>query len=292
MDSGTGESLGGVSETALGAAEMRAEERLRPDPLFDDPYAAAFVAAAPPLFPDVPTTANQDALAALIAESVAEIAVRTRFFDDCALAAAAAGCHQVVLLGAGLDTRAFRLDWPPGARVFELDVPELFAFKERVLAQENATPVCPRTILPVDLRANWPEELTAAGFDPNARSAWLAEGLLAYLANDDAVRLFGAVGDLSAPGSQLSCEYEESASDSPLGGVRATPGMETVTSMWEGGLSGSEPEWLREHGWDVATHARPTLATRYRRRLSDSSTSGYLVAERHGDDRARRFSAS
>jgi hypothetical protein len=117
VPSESGGSLVGVSETALGAAEMRAAEGLRPDRLFDDPYAAAFVAAAPQLFPDIPSIADEVDLAALIEASITGVAVRTRFYDDYLSTACAAGCRQVVLLAAGLDTRAFRLDWPEGVRV-------------------------------------------------------------------------------------------------------------------------------------------------------------------------------
>jgi methyltransferase (TIGR00027 family) len=150
------ERLGGVSDTALGAAEMRAAESLRADRLVDDPYAAAFVAAAPPLFPDVPSFADETELAALVEAGVTGVGVRTRFFDDQLEGACAAGCRQVVLLAAGLDTRAFRLDWPDGVRVFELDLPALFAFKEHVLAEQRASPRCDRRVVPVDLREDWP----------------------------------------------------------------------------------------------------------------------------------------
>jgi methyltransferase (TIGR00027 family) len=226
-----GGSLVGVSETALGAAEMRAEESRRPDRMFDDPYASAFVAAAPPLFPDIPSIADDADLAALIEASIAGIAIRTRFYDDYLSTACGAGCRQVVLLAAGLDTRAFRLRWPEDVRIFELDLPELFAFKERVLAEQGATPRCERQVVPVDLREDWPARLTAAAFEPSAPTAWAAEGLLAYLSNDDAVRLLTAVGDLSASESQLSFEYDEFADNAPLSQVRAMPGMQEVASM-------------------------------------------------------------
>jgi len=150
-----GRSLIGVSQTALGAAEMRAEESRRPERLFDDPFAQAFVAAAPPLFPGVPSVADDAALTGLVAASVAGMAVRTRFYDEYLLAACADGFRQVVLLGAGLDTRAFRLDWPAGVRLFELDLPELCAFKEEVLAQEDARSRCSRQVVAVDVREDW-----------------------------------------------------------------------------------------------------------------------------------------
>jgi methyltransferase (TIGR00027 family) len=280
VPSESGGSLVGVSETALGAAEMRAEESLRVDRLFDDPYAAAFVAAAPPLFPDLPSIDDDPALAALKDEFIAGIAIRTRFYDDFLSSACAGGCRQVVLLAAGLDTRAFRLDWPDGVRVFELDLPELFGFKERVLAQEGATPGCARTVVAVDLREDWPARLTTSGFEQNASSAWTAEGLLAYLSNDAAVRLLAAVGELSASGSQLSFEYDEFADDSTLSQVRQMPGMQEVASMWEGGLHEPPEEWLRRHDWDVRTYERAALATTYGRSLSDSAAGGFLTATR------------
>ncbi len=101
------ESLRGVGKTALGVARVRAEESRRPDRLFDDPYAQAFLDAAPEAFPAEPTTADE--LASLGAAFYFHGVIRTRFFDDYLLAACVAGCTQVVLLAAGLDTRVFRL---------------------------------------------------------------------------------------------------------------------------------------------------------------------------------------
>jgi methyltransferase (TIGR00027 family) len=271
--------LEGVSETALGAAEMRAEESRRPDRLFDDPLAAAFVAAAPPLFPDLPSVDDDPELAALKDSFLAGMAIRTRFYDDHLVAACTAGCRQVVILAAGLDTRAFRLDWPADTRVFELDLPNLFGFKETVLAREHATPNCVRRVVPVDLRDDWPAELTAAGFEPGAACAWTAEGLLAYLSNDDAVRRLTTVGDLSASGSRLAFEYDDFAADSTLSQVRAMPGMQEVASMWEGGLVDRPDEWLRRNGWEVRTESRAALADSYRRPLADP-TGGFITAIR------------
>lgn len=272
--------LAGVSETALGAAEMRAEERARSDPLFDDPFAAAFVAAAPPLFPDLPSLTDDPALAALKDAFLVEIAIRTRFYDDALLRACATGCRQLVILAAGLDARAFRLDWPDGVHVFELDLPNLFEFKERVLAQEHATPRCNRTVVAVDLRDDWATPLARAGFDPGQQSAWTAEGLLAYLTNDDALGLLTEVGALSARGSTLSFEYDDFAAESTLSQVRDMAGMEAVASMWEGGLHERPDAWLRANGWEVTTSDRTTLAKSYGRPLADGSTGGFVTATR------------
>jgi methyltransferase (TIGR00027 family) len=272
--------LEGVSETALGAAEMRAEESLRPDRQFNDGYAALFVAAAPPLFPGLPSIDDDPELARLKDAFRAEIALRTRFYDEFLTQAGADGCRQVVLLAAGLDARAFRLDWPPGVHVFELDLPDLFRFKEAVLTKRDARPRCERTVVPVDLRDDWPARLADAGFVRPEPCAWVAEGLLAYLTHDEVAHLLADVGDLSAGGSQLAFEYDDFVEDSTLSRAQAATGMEAVSSMWEGGLRGSPATWLREHGWAVGLHDRATLARTYGGGLPSIATGGFVVASR------------
>ena len=133
--------LGGVGETALGAAMLRADESARSDRLFDDPYAGAFVAAAPDIFADGPDPGDPE-IERLRLAFTDQLAIRTRFYDDYVLAATRAGCTQIVLLGAGLDTRAFRLDWPESVRVFELDLPQVFEFKRAVLDAHGAVATC------------------------------------------------------------------------------------------------------------------------------------------------------
>jgi methyltransferase (TIGR00027 family) len=196
--------LRGVAKTALGVAMVRARESRRGDRLFDDPYAQAFADAAPGAFPEEPKTEEQLAalgpLASLGAVFYVHAVIRTRFFDDYLTAATAAGCRQVVLLAAGLDTRAFRLAWPQDTRVFEVDLPGVLAFKDTVLAARNAVPRCERTTVPADLRADWTAALAEAGFDRSGPAAWLAEGLLIYLTAAEARRLLTGVGELSAPG--------------------------------------------------------------------------------------------
>jgi len=227
----------------------------------------------------LPSLADDPQLSALKDEFVAGIAIRTRFYDDYLLAACASGCRQVVILAAGLDARAFRLDWPTGTRVFELDLPNLFAFKETVLAQQRATPKCARMIVAVDLRDDWSAQLQAAGFERDLPSAWTAEGLLPYLSNDDAARLLTTVGDLSAGGSRLAFEYDDFAADSTLSRLQTMPGMEEVASMWEGGLTERAEEWLGRHGWQVEVHDRAALAHGHERRLADA-TGGFVTAIR------------
>ena len=169
----------------------------------------------------------------------------------------------MVLLAAGLDTRAFRLTWPPGLRLFELDLPDVLAFKEHVLAGQGALPRCGRTILPIDLQAEWPAALTTAGFDPTAPTAWLAEGLLIYLTAHDATQLLARVDELSAEGSQLSFEHGTIADSSLLAQAHAVPAMDQYTQLWKGGLGPAGPDWLTRHGWQVQTHDRVDLAASY-----------------------------
>ena len=152
------ESLSPVSRTAVGVAALRAYESSRPDRLFEDPYAAAFAEAGRAALPR-----TEDGHARLGALMYPQVVVRTRFFDDYLLGG---GCTQVVLLAAGLDARAFRLAWPPGTRLFELDLPEVLAFKDDVLAAHGATPACERVVVPADLREDWATALREAGFDP------------------------------------------------------------------------------------------------------------------------------
>src|SRR5262249_46030939 len=185
--------LRGVEKTALGVAMVRARESRREDRLFDDPYAQAFVDAAPGAFPGEHKTGEELAavgpMASLGAVFHAHAVIRTRFFDDYLTAAVAAGCSQVVLLAAGLDTRAFRLAWPAGTRVFEVDLPDVLTFKDTVLAAQDAVARCARTTVPADLRADWTTALARAGFDRTGPAAWLAEGLLIYLSAAEAARL-------------------------------------------------------------------------------------------------------
>jgi methyltransferase (TIGR00027 family) len=279
-------SLKAVAKTALGMALVRASESIRDDRLFDDPYAQRFLDAAPEAFPEQPASAEDLAelppLTSLGAMFAFHGVLRTRFFDDYLLAATAAGCPQVVLLAAGLDTRALRLPWPSEVRVFELDLPEVFAFKEPVLAGCAAASRYERGILPVDLRESWTDELVAAGFDPAVPTAWLAEGLLLYLTADEAARLLTRVGELSAPGSQLACEHGGMASSAPLAQTRDMPTTGQYASLWKGGLGDDGPGWLRRHGWRPHIHDRAELAASYGRTVRGPSSGGFLTAVRTG----------
>ncbi|MGI8452010.1 MAG: SAM-dependent methyltransferase, partial [Streptosporangiaceae bacterium] len=172
----------GVGGTGLTVAAVRAQETARPDRLFADPLAATF-AAAGGLDPDAPQGGRRAAALRVW------VVGRTVFLDELLARASQQGCRQVALLGAGFDTRAFRGPWPPGTRCFEVDTPDVLGPQDDVLAAAHAEPACERVVVPCDLRADWPAALRAAGLDPARATAWIAEGLLVYLAPDDVDRL-------------------------------------------------------------------------------------------------------
>jgi methyltransferase (TIGR00027 family) len=133
--------------------------------------------------------------------------IRTRFFDQHFLSATQSGIRQAVILAAGLDSRAYRLDWPAGTVVYEVDLPQVIDFKTTTLAGLGAEPTTERRTVAVDLRDDWPAALRAAGFDPQAPTVWSAEGLLVYLPPEAQDALFDTITALSAPGSRLACEF-------------------------------------------------------------------------------------
>jgi methyltransferase (TIGR00027 family) len=271
---------GGVGKTALGVAMVRARESQRPDRLFDDRYAEAFVRAAPHAFDREqraaalsPEQSGQGARFAL------DVIVRTRFFDDYLEAATRAGIGQVVLLGAGLDTRAYRLGWPADTTIYELDQPGMLAFKQHVLDGQHAVPRCRRVTLGTDLRTAWGTGLLATGLARDQPTAWLAEGLLIYLSPDEASALLTGVGDLSPPGSQLAFEYHPDATRAIQARARQLPTMAEYTALWRGGLPNA-PGWLAEHGWHTDRHDRASLAAHYGQTSTDPLTGGFITAVR------------
>lgn len=135
------------------------------------------------------------------------MAVRTRFFDKLFTDAAAVGARQAVILAAGLDSRAYRLPWPDGTVVFEVDQPDVIEFKTRTLAELGAEPTADRRPVGIDLREDWPKTLLDNGFDRTQPTAWIAEGLLIYLPPQAQDRLFDNITGLSAPGSRLATEH-------------------------------------------------------------------------------------
>ncbi|AOS63822.1 class I SAM-dependent methyltransferase [Actinoalloteichus hymeniacidonis] len=198
----------GVGRTALLIAAARSIETNRADSLAQDPLAEFLVRASPdtegwPLrIEDVPGGDTN----ALWGRLGRYFGLRTRFLDDFLLQSVQAGNKQVVLLGAGLDSRAFRLEWPSDCTVYELDQSEVLRYKQRVFDSVDATPRCDRRQIAIDLHEDWPARLLAEGFLPTAPTAWLVEGLVFYLSPAAELRLFTAIHELTAPGSTLGYE--------------------------------------------------------------------------------------
>jgi methyltransferase (TIGR00027 family) len=268
--------VSGVGMTALGVAAARAVESSRPDRLVDDPYAAAFVRAAQlpiPMALQWPdggvAVSDQDAI--LIHASI-YLGLRSRFFDDYLLSACADRIGQVVILAAGLDARAFRLAWPPGLRLFEIDQPKVLEFKDAVLRDHGAPAQCARHVVAIDLREDWPSALRAAGFDPAVPTAWLAEGLLPYLSFDSEQELFSRINELSVAGSQLSVErIVDMAGMLDKGGlrdVRDASGFE-MEQLVHTDVRPNPGDWLAERGWTVTDEPAVAVAERYHRNLTD-----------------------
>lgn len=182
-----------LSATAAWTASVRARESERADGLFCDPWAALL--------------AGETGLAWIAprsTESVTPIIIRTRYFDDfLQRVTREEGITQVILLAAGLDTRAFRLSWPAGTTFFELDQTAVLAYKSNVLNAAQAQPTCTRQAIGADLTQPWTEALLAGGFDPQIPAVWLLEGFLFYLPKETVTQLLDAVTSLAAPGSWL-----------------------------------------------------------------------------------------
>jgi methyltransferase (TIGR00027 family) len=182
-----------LGSTARWTTAARALESAREDRLFDDPWASTLAGAEGAAW-----AANRSP------ESLAPIVLRIRYFDDFLQRITwDNGLRQVVLMAAGLDTRAYRLAWPAETNVFELDQPGILQEKEQILRSADAKPACKREIIGVDLTGSWKEALGKAGFEPGQPSAWLLEGFLFYISNETITHLLDEVTSLSATGSWL-----------------------------------------------------------------------------------------
>src|ERR1700731_3908318 len=198
-----------VGSTALFVATARALEAQKPEPLVVDPYAELFCRAVGGRPADVLDGKEPDH--PLKAPDWGEHFVnfqgaRTKYFDEYFCRAANAGVQQVVMLAAGLDSRAYRLDWPAATTIFELDQPQVLDFKRQVLTDHGAHPRAERREIEVDLREDWPKALRESGFDPAKPSAWIAEGLLIYLPATAQEQLFTGIDPLAASGSHVAVE--------------------------------------------------------------------------------------
>jgi methyltransferase (TIGR00027 family) len=253
-----------VGATATAVAASRAVASQGPDALLDDPFAEPLVRAVGldtyvrmidgELFNEDDPLMNRKTMSE-------QIAVRTRYFDDFFTAAAEAGLRQAVILAAGLDTRGYRLPWPVGTVVFEVDQPEVIKFKTSTLHRLGAVPTATHKTVAVDLRDDWPTALRGAGFDPAQATAWIAEGLLVYLPPDAQDRLFDNITALSAPGSRLATEHMDMESMPDDWAEKLDERSRRVGSdiklseLFYSGDRNTAGEYLLSHGWQVTTRS-------------------------------------
>ncbi|UQX11630.1 class I SAM-dependent methyltransferase [Candidatus Mycobacterium methanotrophicum] len=253
-----------VGATATMVAASRALASQGPDPLLNDPLAEPLVRAVG-LAPfirliDGEVTLDDDPVLNRRARSE-QMAVRTRFFDDFFIAATDSGIRQAVILASGLDTRAYRLPWPAGTVVYEIDQPQVIDFKTTTLADLGAEPTAQRHAVSIDLRDDWPTALREAGFDVNQPTAWSAEGLLPYLPPEAQDRLFDNITALSAPGSQLATEHVSNPDAFSAESVqrigehwrRAGFDLNPGDLFYQGERS-VVVDYLTGHGWQVTAH--------------------------------------
>jgi methyltransferase (TIGR00027 family) len=267
-----------VGATATMVAVARALATEDTDPIISDPFAAPLVRAVGiDFFTRVvdgeidPAEAAGNGNGELQTETDS-LAVRTRFFDEFFLGAAAAGIGQAVILAAGLDARAYRLAWPAGSVVYEVDQPRVVAFKTENMARLGAEPTAQRRTVSVDLRDDWPAALRDSGFDDTKPSAWSAEGLLMYLPPEAQDRLFDHITALSAPGSQLATEYHPDADSTMAERGRAMNdrwanlGCDVdLSGLFYEGERNNVADYLSDRGWQVTARNRRELFGEYGR---------------------------
>ncbi|WP_197382410.1 class I SAM-dependent methyltransferase [Mycolicibacterium mengxianglii] len=272
-----------VGATATMVAAARAVASTEPDPLIDDPFAAPLVRAVGVDFftkmVDGDLQPPAEAREAVTAMTTV-MAVRTRFFDDFFLSSVrgpgAPAIKQAVILASGLDSRAYRLPWPAGTVVYEIDQPEVIDFKTTTLAGIGAEPTAELRTVAVDLRDDWPAALIAKGFDPAAPTAWSAEGLLIYLPPEAQDRLFDNITAISAPGSRLATEYhldagaalgQRSAEIRRLFNNGGGPGAFELdfADLAYSGERQPVADYLSARGWDVTARPRPEVFADYGR---------------------------
>jgi methyltransferase (TIGR00027 family) len=267
-----------VGTTATMVAAARALATAEPDALINDPFAAPLVRAVGIDFftglvdghmPDGSGDRPRE-----VQRMATSLAVRTRFFDE--FFAAQASPRQAVILAAGLDSRAYRLAWPPGSTVYEVDQPQVVDFKTATMSALGAEPATRRRTVSIDLRNDWPNALRHNGFDEGQPAAWSAEGLLMYLPPDAQDRLFDNITALSAPGSRLATEYH------PDDGGNLNERARVLTDRWReygynldmtelfyGGERSNVVDYLTNRGWQVTTRTRRELFANYGRQFPD-----------------------
>ncbi|WP_059015986.1 class I SAM-dependent methyltransferase [Mycobacterium sp. M26] len=263
-DDDTWDLTSSVGATATMVAAGRAMATRDERHLIDDPFAEPLVRAVGIDFftrmidGDLDISPFGDDGPDRVQAMIAGMAMRTKFFDEYFVASAGTGIRQAVILAAGLDSRAYRLPWPTGSVVYEIDQPQVIEFKAGVFEDLGAQPIAELRTVGIDLREDWPTALRAAGFDPSAPTAWLAEGLLIYLPPQAQDALFDTITELSAPGSTVATEYVPGIMDFDVDKAR-----EMAANMRQQGFSLDMPsliypgprshvmEYLGAKGWQV-----------------------------------------
>jgi methyltransferase (TIGR00027 family) len=207
--------------TATMIAAVRAIASKDPHPIIDDPFAEPLVKAVGIeafirwVDGEIDPTQMSDDPHYTLPHLIDSMTVRTRFFDDYFMVAGDAGIRQAVILASGLDSRPYRLPWPPHTVVYEIDQAPVIEFKTATLSQLGARPKAEHRPVAVDLREDWPAALRANGFDAASPTAWCAEGLLMYLSPDAQNPLLDQIGSLSGARSRLATEYHPDPTISP-----------------------------------------------------------------------------
>lgn len=278
-DNDTWDLASSVGATATMVAAARAVATKADNALIDDPFAEPLVrAVGVDFFTKLASgelraaDLDVDNASAGMARMTDNMAVRTKFFDKFFTDAAAAGVRQAVILASGLDSRAYRLAWPAGMTVFEIDQPEVIEFKTRTLADIGAEPTADRRTVAVDLRFDWPSALIDAGFDPSRPAAWSAEGLLGYLPPDAQDKLLDTITELSAKGSHVA--VESTASIDPADHEKAIERMQEAAQQWRNhgfeldfadliymGDRNEASKYLADHGWQISSQSVNQLLT-------------------------------
>jgi methyltransferase (TIGR00027 family) len=238
----------GATATMVAAGRARATNAERP--LISDPLAEPLVRAVGIDFFTRWATGDLDAADVDLPEApwgmqpmTDLLTARTRYFDHFLTQATESGVRQVVLLASGLDARGYRMTWPTGTVIFEIDLPDVLAFKAHTLAEMGVAPTAALHNVAVDLRDDWPTALRAAGFDVDRPAAWIAEGLLPFLPSDAQDRLLDDITAASADGSLLASEVAPMADQTDAPPDEPPPDeprpIDPMTQRW------------REHGFDV-----------------------------------------
>jgi methyltransferase (TIGR00027 family) len=282
-----------VGATATGVAVGRALANRADNPLINDPFAEPLVRAVGVDFFTRIATGELDANDVDdgefgLARMGDMMAARTRFFDDFFLEAADAGIRQAVILASGLDARGYRLPWPDGTTVYEIDQPTVIEFKARTLNELGAGPTADLRSVAIDLRGDWPTALRGAGLDPTQPTAWSAEGLLPFLPPEAQDALLDNITQLSAAGSRLATENLPNAGEAvPVMADRMRQSTEAwrkygfdveMTDLWYEGDRNDVVEYLAAHGWEVSATS-----------VAELVASHGLSVDTPGDDEAKNL---